>query len=84
MVNTGQIVDLADISFATATLGYSGNAQSGTPTVQDGSHTATLALLGQYVAANFNLASDGHGGTLVSDPPLDSHGTQTFLTKPVA
>jgi hypothetical protein len=31
-------------------------------------------MLGNYVAANFHLASDGLGGTLVSDPPVDSGG----------
>jgi hypothetical protein len=38
-------------------------------TVNDGSHSATIALLGQYLASAFVTASDGHGGTLVTDPP---------------
>ena len=38
--------------------------------VQDGSHSASLPLLGQYMAGNFALASDSHGGTIVNDPPL--------------
>ena len=42
---------------------------SGTLTVTDGTHTANLTLLGQYATANFSLASDGHGGTMVTDPP---------------
>jgi predicted Rossmann-fold nucleotide-binding protein len=29
---------------------------------------SNLTLLGQYTAANFHLASDGHGGTIVTDP----------------
>jgi autotransporter passenger strand-loop-strand repeat protein len=79
MVDTSQKIDLADISFSTATLGYSGNALSGTLTVADGTHTATLALLGQYTAANFTLGNDGSGGTLVSDPPLQNLAGQPFL-----
>jgi len=53
---------------------------SGTLTVTDGTHTAKLAMLGQYVLGNFHIANDGHGGTLVSDPPVDSSGHQ--LTQP--
>jgi len=42
--------------------------------VTDGTHTARLVMLGNYVAANFHLANDGTGGTLVFDPPVDSGG----------
>jgi autotransporter passenger strand-loop-strand repeat protein len=65
-------LDLADIAFnpATTTLGFSESANNlgGTLTVSDGSHVASLALLGQYMAAQFSMASDGHGGTLIGDP----------------
>ena len=50
--------DLDDIAYnvSSMTLGYSGNTLSGTLTVGDGVHTATLALLGQgNVAANFTM-----------------------------
>ncbi len=60
------------MAFASTTLGYTGNAMSGTLTVTDGTHTARLTMLGSYVAANFHLADDGHGGTLVNDPPVSS------------
>ena len=36
----------------------------------DGTHTASIALLGNYSLANFTASSDGHGGTSVVDPPL--------------
>lgn len=66
-------IDFADIAFgAQTTLHFAeapGNT-SGTLTVSDGTHTAAILLLGQYLAANFNMASDGHGGTLVTDPPI--------------
>jgi autotransporter passenger strand-loop-strand repeat protein len=67
-------IDLRDIAFATATLGYSGNTQSGTLTVTDGAHTAHLALLGMYSAASFHLSPESGGGTgtVVTDPPVSS------------
>jgi autotransporter passenger strand-loop-strand repeat protein len=69
-------IDLADIAFGSGTtLGYAGNASSGVLTVSDGLHTAALQLLGQYAEANFTLQSNGHGGTLVVDPPIgDPYG----------
>jgi autotransporter passenger strand-loop-strand repeat protein len=64
-------IDLRDIAFGpSTTLGYSGNTTSGILTVQDGTHTASIHLLGQYVAGNFKLSNDGAGGTLVTDPPF--------------
>ena len=51
-----------------------GSNLSGTLTVNDGTHVATLTLLGQYVTGQFHMANDGHGGTLVTDPPVDSAG----------
>ena len=39
---------------------------SGTLTVTDGVHTASIQLLGQYTASEFAAASDGHGGTLIT------------------
>ena len=72
-------IDLAGVAFGSGTtLGYSGNTLSGTLTVSDGTHTAKLALLGQYVVGNFTMESDGHGGTLINDPPVDSGGHITL------
>jgi autotransporter passenger strand-loop-strand repeat protein len=66
------VIGLGDISFSAGgtTFGYSENANNsgGTLTVSDGSNVATLALLGQYSASAFALSSDGHGGTLITDP----------------
>jgi hypothetical protein len=79
----GQI-DLSDISFgADTTLGYSANSANtgGTLTVSDGSHATSLALLGQYAAASFVMASDGHGGTMITDAPANQ---QTWLSLPHA
>jgi Ca2+-binding RTX toxin-like protein len=63
-------IDLADIGFgASSTLGYSANADNsgGTLSVGDGTHMANIALLGSYMASSFVAASDGHGGTLISE-----------------
>jgi len=67
-------IDLAAVIYnlGTTTLGYSGNALSGTLTVTDGTNTARLVMLGDYVAGNFTLSADGHGGTLIHDPPVSS------------
>ena len=65
------VIDLTDITAgASATIGYSGNNSPGTLTVSDGTHTASIALLGNYSLANFTALSDGHGGTSVIDPPI--------------
>jgi hypothetical protein len=63
-------IDLSAIGFgANTTLGYSanGNNTGGTLTVTDGTHTANIALLGNYMASSFATASDGHGGTMITD-----------------
>jgi hypothetical protein len=36
-------------------------------------------LLGQYMASSFVMASDGHGGTMITDPPSNQ---QPLLTHP--
>jgi hypothetical protein len=57
------------------------NNTSGTLTVTDGVDTLNLTLLGQYSTASFKLSSDGHGGTLVTDPAVMA---TTSLTAPHA
>jgi ribosomal protein L6P/L9E len=67
------MIDFADMLFATVEPpSFSGNSQGGTLTVTDGSHTANLALLGNYLASTFVASSDGHGGTNIIDPPLSA------------
>jgi hypothetical protein len=68
---TGNLLDLADIAFgAGTTLGYTPNPTNtgGTLSVTDGSHTANIALLGSYAAANFVMSNDGGGHVLITDP----------------
>ena len=60
-------LDLSDIAFGANTqLSFveAGNNTSGTLTVSDGTHTAKLALLGQYVTGNFTMS--GAPGTFAT------------------
>jgi hypothetical protein len=50
--------------------------------VTDGTHTANIALLGNYLASTFVTSSDGHGGTAIVDPLLASTNHQMVLTQP--
>jgi len=66
-------IDLEGIGIATTKKGQArlsfteaASNQSGTLTVTDGVHTASIQLLGQYMASEFVAASDGHGGTLIT------------------
>ena len=38
----------------------------------DGTHTANINFVGNYVFENFKLSNDGCGGTLIIDPPVNS------------
>jgi hypothetical protein len=39
-------------------------------TVKEGTHSTTLTLVGSYTSGNFIVTPDGHGGTLITDPPV--------------
>jgi len=64
---------LRDIAFGentNVTFTEATNQLSSTLTVTDGKQTvANLTLLGQYSTAMFSLASDGNGGTVVTEHP---------------
>jgi autotransporter passenger strand-loop-strand repeat protein len=85
-------IDLADIPYVSSGAGAtrmswtqltSGASASGTLTVSENGHTANITLLGQYVAGNFHIQTDGAGGTLVTDPPLvATDATPVLLTNP--
>ena len=64
-------LDLADLAFDSTTLSYAANSSNtgGTLTVSDGTHTANIALLGQYMAADFVMSANGFGGTVIHDSP---------------
>ena len=71
-------LDLADVRYgANTTAAFSGTANGGTLTVTDGTHTAQIALLGDYLGSSWTLSSDGKGGTVVVDPSLYPNATNT-------
>jgi hypothetical protein len=77
-----QGIDLPNIAFgAQTTLAYSENAtgNGGSLTVSDGRHTASIALLGNYMAGSFVITADGHGGTLLTEA---SQNAQMLLAQP--
>ena len=77
-------IDIRGINSASAQVGFAENTAGtgGVLTVGDGSHSANIALLGNYMASSFAAASDGHGGTLISEAPAAAQ--QTALTQPHA
>jgi hypothetical protein len=81
---TGQdTIDFADIDPTLVQQPtYSGTASGGTLTVTDGSHTANIALLGNYIASTFVTSSDGHGGTSVVDPSATETSQTSLLVQP--
>ena len=71
-------LDLVDVSYgANTTATFLGNANGGTLTVSDGTHTANIALQGNYLSSSWTVSSDGNGGTLVVDP-VASNNWQTL------
>ena len=83
-LNLNQTIDLLDIDPLTATKTFT----SGSPnvlTVKDShGHIAQLKFSGSYTAVNFNLSDDGHGGTLIKDPPGQASPPQTPQNNPPA
>jgi microcystin-dependent protein len=76
-------IDFAGINFATVqSPTYSGDSSGGTLAVTDGTHSANIALLGNYLASTFVASSDGHGGTSVVDPPAASADQHAPLSPP--
>ena len=69
------MVDIAFNSSTRLSFAEAASNTSGTLTVSDGVHTAHVTLLGQYVTAQFTSATDGHGGTLIGDPPIHQAAT---------
>ncbi|HXV01264.1 MAG TPA: hypothetical protein VG166_12280 [Caulobacteraceae bacterium] len=63
-------LDLLGFTLSGAKATYSGTTTSGVLRVSNGTQTAKITLLGNYLASTFTVASDGHGGVTVKDPPL--------------
>jgi hypothetical protein len=80
-VSTASNIDLGNLRFSANTTLANGVNSGGIMTASDGAHVANIALLGQYTVASFAMASDGHGGTLITDPAMMA---QSQLAKPHA
>jgi len=67
----GTSLDLGDIAFVAGATkaSYSGTAASGTLTVSDGTATARIKLVGDYLAAAFTVSTDSHGDSIVVAAP---------------
>jgi hypothetical protein len=79
-LTTSDAIDLTDVNFAkltTETYTENSAGTGGTLMVSDGTNTATLSFSGNYNLASFNFASDGQGGTLITDPPPNGTVTST-------
>ena len=60
-------IDVSDVSSTLAkALVYTGNTTAGALNVSDGTHTANIKFTGSYTTANFQLATDTHGGSLIT------------------
>jgi hypothetical protein len=68
-LNGDDLLDLKDVQFgANTTLTYSDDgAGNGVLTVTDGVHTSQIHMVGSYQASDFILASDNHGGSMISN-----------------
>ncbi len=80
----GDTLDLTDIAAgANLTIGYTANVvgTGGTLSVSDGTHNASIALLGQFAAAGFQVGSDAGGGAMVTYTPLEQ-GAGSLITPP--
>jgi hypothetical protein len=70
-------IDLKGIDYNSHSFTESYDATKGVLSVSDGSKTATLQFNGSYEAANFKFVTDGHGGTIVYDPPVVNDASQS-------
>ena len=75
---TSDAIDLKGLAFDSAMQWVYTENRAGTGgslTISEGSTTVdTLNFAGNYTTANFNVQSDGNGGTLVTDPPAKNGG----------
>jgi autotransporter passenger strand-loop-strand repeat protein len=79
----GDEIDLRGLAFSSSsstvswTQTTSGVNASGTLTVKEGASSMSFTLVGSYTSGNFSATSDGHGGTLITDPPISGGAVVT-------
>ena len=79
IAGTGDVIDFAGFASNTTTASYS--AGSGNLTVSDAAHSVSIKLVGDYSLSSFTVSSDGHGGVLVVDPPLNSSPPESHVVE---
>src|SRR6516164_1796758 len=83
----GDEIDLRGLAYSSGsstvswTQRTSGANASGTLTIKEGAQTQSFTLIGTYTTSNFSATSDGHGGTLITDPPVVSGGSVATNTE---
>ena len=65
-------IDLKDINYNSGSFTETFNPTQDTVSLSDGTHSAVLQFLGNYVAQNFSFTSDGSNGTIIYDPPVSA------------
>ena len=70
-------IDLVGINYKSSAFSETYNSSCGLLTVTDGTHVASLTFLN--FDGTFDFVSDGHGGTLITDPPATFSGTPTSV-----
>jgi hypothetical protein len=74
-------LDLGDIGFVDASQAtFSGTAKSGVLTVSDGTHTAHIDLVGDFLGSTFVAASDAHGGISIVATTGDAPSAPAFVS----
>ena len=70
-LNDDDRIDLANINWVTAQVTsatYSPSTNLTTLVINDGSHTDTIQLVGDYTTSSWTFSSDGAGGAFMVDP----------------
>jgi hypothetical protein len=68
-------IDLVGINYDSSHFAESYNSTSGLLSVTDGSHTASFTF--DNFNATLDFASDGNGGTLITDPPAPGSASES-------
>jgi hypothetical protein len=75
-------IDLSNLTYNNAIQSQSTyNSSTGVLAVNNATSTVDLTFVGSYSQANFKFASDGHGGTIVYDPPVVPSGAKDAVTQ---
>jgi hypothetical protein len=77
------IIDLANVGSATASMSYHEKAAGtgGTLAISSGAQTVELSLLGHYSADNFSIVPDEANGTLVTYVPHNTYVPHDLIVR---